>query len=116
MGLDQSKNRIEAELNLFISQLNDLLLRYDYLVGKADLSKDELKELGEVEYLLLDLNAKISSIKSDLDQHLFGNFLDIYYKLKGEASNGDIKAGMKLTKLKSFFGEVLSSNDYIIWN
>ena len=62
MGLEQSKNKIEAELNLFISQLNDLLPRYDYLVAKTDLSKDELKELGEVEYLLLDLNAKISSI------------------------------------------------------
>jgi len=116
MGLDQSKNKIEVELNLFISKLNDLLPRYDYLVGKTDLSKDELKELGEVEYLLLDLNAKISSIKSELDQHLFGNFLDSYYKLKHQAKDGDIKTVMKLAHLKSFFNEVLTSNDYIIWN
>ncbi len=116
MGLDQSKNRIEEELNLFISQLNDLLPRYEYLVRKKELSNQELKELGEVEYLLLDLNAKISAIKNDLDHQLFGNFLDSYYRLKQKVKSGDIKSDKKLMQLKTLYGDILNSNDYLIWN
>lgn len=112
----QNKEALNYELRQFQTILDELLPRYALLLEKKNISKDELTELGEIEHYLIEVNAKITAIKEMLEEDLFGNSLDIYYKLKAKAKQGDLVASAKLERMKIAFEEALQSGSIFIWN
>ena len=112
----ENKRQLDKELEQFISLLNQLLPQYHYLLRKKDLNKEELKNLGEIEHYLLGVNAKIMEIKGRLEQDLFGQTMDVFYKLKKEAREGDPVAKLKMEKMREAFSEALKSGELINFN
>ena len=116
MDFSDNIDAINRELEHFIELLNKTLPRYSMLLKKEDISSQELKELGDIEYFLLGVNAKITEIKKKLEHDLFGLSLDAYYKLKKRASKGDTIAQRKFEIMKDAFNEALKGDTIINWN
>jgi len=112
----ENKKQLDKELEQFIMQLNQLLPQYHTLLKKKDLNQEELKKLGEIEHYLIGVNSKIMEIKGKLEQDLFGQSMDIYYKLKVQATQGDPSAKLKLEKMRDAFAEALKSGDLVNYN
>ncbi|MES2588105.1 MAG: hypothetical protein V4622_03935 [Bacteroidota bacterium] len=110
------QEEINKELERFIQLLQVTLPRYTELVKKNNISSDELNELGELEYFLIELNGKISELKKQLEHDLFGLSLDLYYKLKQRAIDGDMKAARKIVIMRNAFSKSLKGNSFINWN
>ena len=68
MDFRANKDALNKVLEHFISLLEEMLPRYAVLLRKSDISSGELKELGEIEHFLIEVNAKISVIKGKLEQ------------------------------------------------
>lgn len=116
MDFQANKDELNKELEKFVALLGEVLPRYIALLQKKDFDKDELRELGEIEHYLIQVNAQIAEIKEKLEQDLFGHTLDTYYKLKKRFLTGDLKAGEKLEKLQAIFQESLDGGTVINWN
>jgi len=115
-NFENSQKELDRELALFISLLNKILPQYHKLLNRKDLTKDELKELGDIEHYLIGVNAKIMEIKGKLEQDLFGNSLHTYYKLNDGAKNGDPISKLKLEKMREAFVVALESGEVINYN
>lgn len=113
---DNDKDRMKDEMDKFIAQLNTILPRYSFLLKQEELSDDDISELGEIEYFLIEISGKIHQAKRMLDNDLFGLSLDLYYKLKQRAKIGDIKAKKKLDQMRETFKESLKGETIILWN
>ena len=116
MDFNENKKTLNRELEQFLGILNELLPRYTKLIKKDNINPVELKELGEIEHFLIEVNSKIAEIKDMLDQNLFGHSLDLYYKYKEKAKSGDVNAQQKLNRLREFFNESLKSETLVNWN
>lgn len=116
MYFQQNKDAINRELDQFILLLNETLPRYSTLLKKQNLAIEELKELGEIEYFLIEVNAKITEIKTKLEHDLFGHSLDLYYKLKQKAKSGDEISRQKFEIMRDSFNESLKGDTIINWN
>lgn len=107
---------MNKELDQFNALLGEILPRYISLVRKVDSTPEEVKELGEIEHFLIEINSKIAAIKSKLDQDLFGESMDTYYKVKAKAEKGDIKAKEQLDKLRESLKESIQGDTFFNWN
>lgn len=116
MDFNQNRDAINKELEQFIELLNITLPRYSMLLKKQKISSLELKELGDIEYFLIGVNAKITEIKKMLEHDLFGLSLDSYYKLKIRAGKGDEVAQQKFEIMRDSFNESLKGDTIINWN
>lgn len=116
MNFNENKKSLSEELDHFVNVLNELLPHYEKLMDKIQLNDAELKELGEVEYFLIEVNAKINEIKCRLDQHLFGHTLDVYYKYKEKAKAGDLYAIQKVKRMRDLFSSSLKDEAIVNWN
>lgn len=116
MDFKTYQEQLNIELDRFTRLLNVSLPRYTDLIKKQDISEAELKELGDLEYLLIEINAKIAEVKKQLDHDLFGLSLDLYYKLKHQAKCGDLKAAKKIIIMRKAFDKSLKGNEIINWN
>ncbi len=112
----KNKDNLNRELEQFIRTLNTLLPRYSLLLKKPKLDPKEIKELGEIEHFLIEINGKISEIKNMLEHDLFGHSIDYYYQTKRKAQNGDFEAKLKLEKLREAFNESLKGDTLVNWN
>lgn len=112
----QTKEELNRELKRFMAILDELLPRYSLLLEKKNISQEEITELGDIEHYLIEVNSKITGIKSMLEQDLFGHSLDVYYKLKAKAKVGDQVAKVKFERMKISFEESLKSGNILIWN
>jgi hypothetical protein len=111
-----NKDDLNRELEQFISTLSTLLPRYSRLLKKKSLLPDEIKELGEIEHFLIEINGKITEIKNMLEHDLFGHSLDYYYQIKRLAKKGDFEAKLKLERLREAFNESLKGDTLVNWN
>ncbi len=116
MDFKKHKETLNQELDQFNSILGEILPRYVFLVRKKDTSSDETKELGDIEHFLIEINSKITTIKNRLDQDLFGETMQMYYKLKEEAKNGDVTSKERLDKLRSTLHESIKGDTFFNWN
>ena len=116
MNLDDNKESVNKELELFMTYLSKNLLEYSSLLKKENISPDELKQLGEIEYFLIEVNSKISEIQKLLENDLFGYSLDLYYGMKREAIAGDQVAQKKLDVMLDSFNESLRGGMIVNWN
>ncbi len=116
MDFRANKDALNKELEHFISLLEEMLPRYAVLLRKSNITSTELKELGEIEHFLIEINAKISLIKGKLEQDLFGHSLDTYYKLKAKAIKGDAASAAKLKTMRDIFEESLEGGSLVNWN
>ena len=116
MSFEEKKNNTNKDLEQFIHTLNEMLPEYGRLLKKVELTDSELQRLGDLEYFLIEVNAKIAQIKKMLDHDLFGLSLDLYYKTKQKAKNGDLAAKKKLDKMRDTFNESLKAETLILWN
>jgi hypothetical protein len=112
----ENKRELDKELERFVTLLNQLLPHYHALLKKKELSSDELQRLGDIEHYLLGVNAKIIDIKGKLEQDLFGQSLDTYYKLKENAKQGDVNSKVKLEKMREIFIEALNAGEIVNFN
>jgi len=113
---NKQKNQLDKELESFMVLLNQILPFYHSLLNKKELDSDELKRLEEIEHYLLSVNSKIMEIKSQLEQDLFGQSLETYYKLKSEAFTGNPYSKLKLEKMRDTFAEALASREIMNYN
>jgi hypothetical protein len=116
MNLNDSKETVNKELELFMTYLNKNLVEYSTLLKKQNISPSELKQLGDIEYFLIEVNSKISEIKKRLENDLFGYSLDLYYGMKREAIAGDQEAQKKLDVMLNSFNESLQGGMIVNWN
>ena len=116
MGFREHQAAIEKELDRFMDLLGTLLPRYSHLLRQDNLNDQELHELGELEHFLIGVSGRISSIKTLLEQDVFGHSLHQYYKEKKKAANGDLKALEKLEQLRKTFGNALDTGSIVNWN
>ena len=105
MDFKKHKQTLNYELDQFNSILGEMLPRYVFLVRKQNLTTDETKELGDIEHFLIEINSKIALIKNRLDQDLFGEAMQMYYKLKEEAKKGDLESKARLVKMRDTLHE-----------
>lgn len=115
-NFSENRDEINRELEQFINTLGEVLPRYSSLLKKIHMDDKELKELGEIEHFLIEINAKITEIKNMLEHDLFGHSIDYYYKLKSKAIAGDLEAKIKLDRLRDAFTESLKGDTLMIWN
>ncbi len=116
MDFNRNKDAINRELDHFIELLNTTLPRYSALLKQDVLSDLELRELGDIEYFLIEVNGKINEIKKKLEHDLFGHSLDLYYKLKAKAQKGDIASQQKFETMRDAFNESLKGDTIVNWN
>ena len=116
MGLKEHKKNLNLELDQFNSILGEVLPRYISLMKMKDPSKEDEKELDEIEHFLFEVNGKIAEIKTKLDQDSFGEILNLYYKTKQAVKNGDAGAKKRLSKLRDLFSDYVHGEDIFIWN
>ncbi|MFA7272316.1 MAG: hypothetical protein WC044_00520 [Crocinitomicaceae bacterium] len=112
----KNKDDLNKKLEQFIETLNAILPKYSKLLKKANITQEEVHELGEIEHFLIEINAKISEIKSMLEHDLFGHSIDQYYQIKAKALAGDIQAKLKLETLRDAFNESLKGDTLLNWN
>ncbi len=115
-NFSENKDDLNRDLEQFISTLGTLLPRYSLLLKKKNLEPVEVKELGEIEHFLIEINSKITEIKNMLEHDLFGYSLDHYYETKRLAKNGDFEAKLKLERLREAFNESLKGDTLMNWN
>lgn len=116
MSFEKHKQLLNRELDQFNTLLGEILPRYVLLVRKEDCSAEELTELGEIEHYLIEVNSKIANIKNRLDQDLFGETMDLYYKVKAEAEKGNVKAKKKFDQLKASLHASIKGDMFFNWN
>ena len=116
MDFQGKRLRLMEEMNKFTSLLNEVLPYYTSLLEKNNLASSELSELGEIEYYLIELNAKISEIKRALNHELFGLTMDSYYKNKEKALLGDKMAQKKMEAIRTKLIEAMNSDLHYVWN
>lgn len=116
MDFKKHKQTLNHELDQFNSILGEMLPRYVLLVRKQNLTPDETKELGDIEHFLIEINSKIALIKNRLDQDLFGETMQMYYKLKEEARKGDLESKARLVKLRDNLHESIKGDIFFNWN
>ena len=104
-----NRKELDEELEKFMRLLEELLPHYHH-------SSDELKRLGEIEHDLIGVNAKILEIKKRLEQDLFGQSLDVYYKTKKDAIAGNPHAKLKLERMRDSFSEALQGGEIFNFN
>ena len=115
MEFEKNKNILNRELDQFNAILGEILPRYIELMKLDTLGEVETKELGQIEHYLIEVNGKIAEIKHKLDHDLFGETLEIYYKTKQEALNGNENAIKRLEKLKSVFSKTIKGDTFFNW-
>lgn len=116
MEFERHKKVLNRELDQFNLILSEILPRYISLMKKDDISGVELKELGELEHFLIEINGKIAEIKTKLDHDLFGETMDEYYRVKQMAMAGDSTAQKRLEKLRETFSESIKGDTFFNWN
>ena len=116
MDFKENKDALNRDLEQFILTLNELLPRYTHLLSKQSLDKIEVTELGDIEHYLMEVNAKISEIKVTLEQDLFGNSLDTYFKIKREAFSGDKIAHRKYLRMREVIEDVIIGGNTFLMN
>lgn len=116
MNIKAYQLALNKELEDFEKVLNSALPRYTELIHQKQLTPEELEELGDLEYFLIEINGKLAQIKKQLEHDLFGLSLDLYYKLKKQAINGNVAASRKLLTMRKAFDKSLKGDSLITWN
>ena len=116
MGFKEQQAAIQRELERFSGLLEVVLPRYSLLLKQESLNEKELTELGEIEHFLIGVTARITELKERLEQDVFGHSMDLYYKIKEKANNGDPEARKKLSKLRDTYAEALKAGTVLHWN
>lgn len=116
MEFERHKNLLNKELDQFNLILSEILPRYIELMKKDNINATELKELGELEHFLIEINGKIASIKTKLDHDLFGETMDEYYRVKEKASTGDLAAQKSLHQMRETLRSSIQGDTFFNWN
>lgn len=116
MEFERHKYLLNKELDQFNLLLSEILPRYIELMKKEDIEDVELKELGELEHFLIEINGKIAAIKTRLDHDLFGDTMEEYYRVKELARAGDRLAQRRLEQLRETFSESIKGDTFFNWN
>lgn len=96
--------------------LTEVIPKYLELVGKDKLNKQELSELGELEYFLMDIDSRIKHITQMLEQQLYGSTMERMLKMKDKARSGSLTAKLKYDEMRKSFQEMLTSGVIFEWN
>lgn len=97
---DKYMSNLRSEMEKVLEQIRLLIPKYAALKSKTKLSKAEQKELGDIEYALIEVSPCIEEIRNLLKKDLFGSSLDYYYHTKSQAQQGDIRAKEELDRLR----------------
>ena len=116
MSIDEQKRRLNRELDEFSLVLGQILPRYLELIKKENTTAEEDKELGDTEHFLIEINAKIAEIKNKLDQDLFGETMNLYYRVKAKAKMGDLNSKLHLDRLRLKFQSSIEGDSFFNWN
>lgn len=108
---------LNRDLNQLIAILDELLPRYSLLLEKRDITSQELTELGTIEHYLIEVNSKITLIKTKLGKDLFGHSLEVYYRLKTQnIIQQEDATFQKLEQMRNIFSKSLKEGIIFNWN
>ncbi len=96
--------------------LVEIIPQYIALLNKEKLNKKDLLRLGDLEYLLFDINSRIKHISSLLQQELFGTSLDQLFKMKNLAKKGSLHSKLKYDELRKGYQVLLKNGSIFDWN
>ena len=96
--------------------LTDVIPKYLELVARDKLNKQELTELGELEYFLMEIDSRIKQITQMLEQQLYGSTMERMLTMKAKARSGSMTAKLKYDEMRKNFQEMLSSGVIFEWN
>ena len=99
-SFDKYMGNLRFDLEKVLDQIRILVPKYAELKSKSSLSSQEQKELGDLEYILIEMSPMIDQLQKLLKNDLFGNSLDYYYLTKSKAKEGNIKAKEELDRLR----------------
>ncbi|MDG1147096.1 MAG: hypothetical protein P8N52_02195 [Crocinitomicaceae bacterium] len=116
MGVNEQIARLNKELDEFHLVLGEILPRYLELMKKKNKTQEEQNELDNTEQFLLEVNTKIAKIKNKLDQDLFGEAINLYYRAKTKAKQGDLKSKIQLDQLRTKLQSSIAGNHFFNWN
>ncbi len=116
MNTNVIKANLEKNLQLVEQNLYKFIPRYLELVQADSLTPMEISELGELEYFLMSIHARINHMKDILDGELFVGSLPTLFATKKKAENGDIDIKLKYEALRKSYQESLTAGTIIDWN
>lgn len=99
-NFDKYMGNLRFDLEKVLDQIRVLVPKYAELKAKPKLTPDEQKELGDIEYILIEVSPIIDQLQNLIKKDLFGNSLDYYYLTKSKAKEGNIKAKEELDRLR----------------
>lgn len=97
---DKYMSNLRFDIERVLDQIKSLLPKYAELKSKSNLSPLEKKELGDIEYILIEASPGIEELHNLIKKDVFGTTLDHYYKTKELAKNGNIRAKEELDRLR----------------
>lgn len=97
---DKYMGNLRSDMEKVLEQIRALIPKYAELKSKSKLSNAEQKDLGDIEYILIEASPYVEEIRNLLKKDLFGSSLDYYYHTKNKAQKGNIKAKEELDRLR----------------
>jgi hypothetical protein len=116
MGVTKQIARLNKELDEFHFVLGQILPRYLELMKKKCKTPEEKYELDNTEQTLLEINTKIAKIKNKLYQDLFGETINLYYRVKAKANLGDLNSKIHLDRLRAKLQTSIEGDHFFNWN
>jgi hypothetical protein len=113
-NFDKYMGNLRFDIEKVLDQIRMLIPKYAELKSKSNLSELEQKELGDIEYILIEASPYIEDLHNLIKKDLFGNSLDHYYAMKSKAKEGNLKAKEELDRLRKFLMEDFFENDEIL--
>ncbi|MEZ4938378.1 MAG: hypothetical protein R2799_12385 [Crocinitomicaceae bacterium] len=99
-NFDKYMGNLRSDMEKVLEQVRSLIPMYAELKAKSQLTEDEKRILGDIEYVLIEASPYIEEIRNLIHRDLFGSSLDYYYHTKSKAQDGNIKAKEELDRLR----------------
>ena len=113
-NFDKYMGNLRYDIEKVLDQVRSILPKYAELKSKVNLSPEEKKQLGDIEYILIEASPYIEDLHNLIKKDLFGNSLDYYYAMKNKAKGGSIQAKEELDRLRKFIMADFFENDEIL--
>lgn len=100
---------LQRHLRNLEQEMYEVIHRYIALMMKENPEKKDLSDLGELEYFLIAMDARIRHISYILEQELFGTSMERLLQMKNKAKAGNLIAKLKYDEMRKGFQDSLNA-------
>lgn len=113
-NFDKYMGNLRSDIEKVLEQVRLLIPKYAELKSKTHLTTQEQKELGDIEYVLIEASPYIEELRNLIKRDVFGSSLDYYYHTKTKAQEGNIQAKEELDRLRKLLMNDFFEKDEIM--